>query len=50
MGRSWKNVCMRIEKGGLGVRKLNILNNPIRDWTWRFAIEGEGATWKKCIK
>lgn len=48
---SWKSVFMGKEKGGLGIRQLDLLNRALLGmWAWWFAIEGENKAWKICVK
>ena len=45
----WETVCMDKRKGGLGVRRLSILNKALLcKWNWRFAIERENF-WRHVI-
>ncbi|RVX19039.1 Transposon TX1 uncharacterized 149 kDa protein [Vitis vinifera] len=46
---NWDTVCMDKRKGGLGVRRLSILNRALLcKWNWRFAIERENL-WRHVI-
>ena len=46
---NWDTVCMDKRKGGLGVRRLSILNRALLcKWNWRFAIERENF-WRHVI-
>ncbi|KAJ9681941.1 hypothetical protein PVL29_018030 [Vitis rotundifolia] len=46
---NWETVCMDKEKGGLGIRKLNLLNKALLDkWIWRFA-RAKKDFWKQVL-
>ena len=46
---NWRTVSLGKDKGGLGIRRLNLLNRALLGkWTLRFAME-ESSTWKSCI-
>nr|CAN73158.1 hypothetical protein VITISV_017219 [Vitis vinifera] len=46
---NWDTVCMDKRKGGLGVRRLSILNRALLcKWNWRFANERE-KFWRHVI-
>ena len=46
---NWDTVCLDKRKGGLGVRRLSILNRALLcKWNWRFANERENF-WRHVI-
>ena len=47
---NWKTVCTEKKKGGLGLRRLSILNKALMcKWCWRFANERD-SHWRKVIR
>ena len=46
---SWNFVSQGKEKGGLGIRRLDLLNRALLGkWAWRFAVE-ENSIWRSFI-
>ncbi|RVW22247.1 LINE-1 reverse transcriptase-like [Vitis vinifera] len=46
---NWQVVCSPKEEGGLGIRKIDLLNKTLLGkWVWRYAYEKENL-WKKAI-
>jgi len=47
---NWDEVCHPKQEGGLGIRRLRIMNEALKTkWLWRFAKEYD-AMWKNVIK
>ena len=47
---NWNSVSQGKDKGGLGIRRLDLLNRALLGkWAWRFAMEDE-SRWRSCIK
>ncbi|RVW55063.1 hypothetical protein CK203_066961 [Vitis vinifera] len=46
---NWQVVCSPKEEGGLGIRKIDLLNKTLLGkWVWRYAYEKDNL-WKKAI-
>ena len=46
----WEVVCTQKEKGGLGIWKIDLLNQALLGkWLWRFAVEKDNL-WKMVIR
>lgn len=47
---NWNQVCLSKEKGGLDMRKLNLMNKAfLGKWISRFSMEEEAA-WRNCVR
>ncbi|XP_058755916.1 uncharacterized protein LOC131629131 [Vicia villosa] len=47
---SWETVCLPIEKGGLGIRRINDFNVALLyKWKWRI-LEEAGSLWHEVLK
>ena len=47
---NWNFVSQGKDKGGLGLRRLDLLNRALLGkWAWRFAVEDD-SMWRSCIK
>lgn len=45
----WKEVCMSLKQGGLGIKNIRLANDSLLlKWWWRYGQEDE-ALWKKVI-
>uniref|UniRef100_A0A2N9EW14 Reverse transcriptase domain-containing protein n=1 Tax=Fagus sylvatica TaxID=28930 RepID=A0A2N9EW14_FAGSY len=45
----WNTVCSLVDQGGLGVRKVNVINRALlAKWMWRFGRE-EDHLWRRVI-
>jgi len=46
----WDNICLQIENGGLGVKRLNEFNiSLLGKWVWRL-LEERGSLWNVVIR
>ena len=46
----WTTICAPISSGGLGIRKIRLINEALLGkWFWRFGIE-EDAFWRRVIE
>ncbi|XP_058746836.1 uncharacterized protein LOC131619795 [Vicia villosa] len=47
---SWKALCLPVEKGGLGFRRVGVVNEDLLNkWRWRI-LDEEKALWYKVLK
>ncbi|XP_058752492.1 uncharacterized mitochondrial protein AtMg00310-like [Vicia villosa] len=47
---SWKNVCLPVDKGGLGIKNISDFNLALLNkWRWRI-LRGEDVLWLNLLK
>ncbi|XP_058741226.1 uncharacterized protein LOC131613586 [Vicia villosa] len=47
---SWKNVCLPLEKGGLGIKNISDFNLALHNkWRWRI-LKGNNSVWYNLLK